>query len=90
LSNFTTAEVFLQTVDRPGCTLELSDTQGGFFVETRAVDIKTLVEEKIVPISRTEIYRAIRRGDLRVLRLGRRILITPQAIDDFLRRLEAK
>lgn len=59
-------------------------------METRAVDIKTLVEEKIVPISRTEIYRAIRRGDLRVLRLGRRILITPQAIDDFLRRLEAK
>lgn len=59
-------------------------------MEWKAVDIKTLVEERIIPISRTEIYRAIRRGDLRVLRLGRRILITPAAIDEFLHKLEAK
>jgi len=56
-------------------------------MEPRAFDIKSLIEEKIIPISRTEIYRAIARGDLHVLRLGRRILITPAAIDEFLQKL---
>ena len=39
------------------------------------------------PISRSEIYEAINRGDLKAKKLGRRTIITPEAWTDFLANL---
>ena len=39
------------------------------------------------PISRSEIYGAINRGDLKAKKLGRRTIVTPEAWGDFLAKL---
>lgn len=36
------------------------------------------------PISRSEIYEAINRGDLKAKKWGRRTIVTPEAWSDFL------
>ena len=38
-----------------------------------------------LPIGRTRLYEAIASGEIKTVRLGRRILIPREAIDDFLR-----
>jgi excisionase family DNA binding protein len=35
-------------------------------------------------LSERTIHAAIKRGDLQVMRVGRRVLITPSALDDYL------
>jgi excisionase family DNA binding protein len=41
-------------------------------------------------LSERTIHTAIKRADLEVLRVGRRVLITPEALDDYLHGRNAK
>jgi excisionase family DNA binding protein len=49
-----------------------------------AISFSVKVAAEQCSLSERSIHAAIKRGDLKVMRVGRRVLITPTALDDYL------
>lgn len=49
-----------------------------------AISFSVKVAAEQIGLSERSIHSAIKRGDLRVVRVGRRVLITPKALEDYL------
>jgi excisionase family DNA binding protein len=49
-----------------------------------AISFSVKVAAEQIGLSERSIHLAIKRGDLKVMRIGRRVLITPAALGDYL------
>jgi len=49
-----------------------------------AISFSVKVAAEQSGLSERSIHAAIKRGDLRVMRVGRRVLVTPSALEDYL------
>ena len=48
------------------------------------VSFSVKVAAQACGLSERTLHSAVKRGDLKVMRVGRRVLVTPTALDDFL------
>jgi len=49
-----------------------------------AISFSVRVAAEQCGLSERSVHSAIKRGDLKVMRVGRRVLITPKALEDYL------
>lgn len=49
-----------------------------------AISFSVKVAAEQIGLSERSIHSAIKRGDLKAMRVGRRVLITPKALEDYL------